>query len=84
MRIEYSLDAPDAQDVEAAFARDVADRFRMTFWFSDCDVRKKIAILVSRYDHCLLEVLWQWRRVRKRPRADHQHSPFVSARLRRR
>jgi formyltetrahydrofolate hydrolase len=25
--------------------------------FSDCDVRKRIAILVSRYDHCLLELL---------------------------
>ena len=63
MRLEYALDTPDAgPDVEAAFARDVTDRFQMTFRFSDCDVRKRIAILVSRSDHCLLELLWQWRR----------------------
>ena len=24
--------------------------------------RKRVAILVSRYDHCLAELLWRWRR----------------------
>ena len=28
----------------------------------DSATRKRVAILVSRYDHCLLDLLWRWRR----------------------
>src|SRR3954471_24703980 len=63
MRLEYALDAADRQsDLEEAFAGEVAARFQMTFRFSHSDVRKRIAIMVSRHDHCLLDLLWRWRR----------------------
>jgi formyltetrahydrofolate deformylase len=44
------------------FAGQVARRFEMRWrvrWWGE---RKRLAILVSRYDHCLLELLWRWRR----------------------
>jgi formyltetrahydrofolate deformylase len=26
------------------------------------DERKRVALFASRYDHCLLDLLWRWRR----------------------
>ena len=34
----------------------------MTWRLWDASRRKRIAILVSRYDHCLQDLLWRWRR----------------------
>jgi formyltetrahydrofolate deformylase len=34
----------------------------MRFELHDASVPKRVAILVSRYDHCLLDLLWRWRR----------------------
>jgi formyltetrahydrofolate deformylase len=34
----------------------------MTWSLWDVADRKRVAILVSRYDHCLQELLWRWRR----------------------
>jgi formyltetrahydrofolate deformylase len=34
----------------------------MTFWLRDASLPKRVAIMVSRYDHCLLDLLWRWRR----------------------
>jgi formyltetrahydrofolate deformylase len=41
---------------------DVADRFGMSWRITDATVPKRMAILVSREDHCLLDLLWRWRR----------------------
>ncbi|HEU4658946.1 MAG TPA: formyltetrahydrofolate deformylase, partial [Capillimicrobium sp.] len=49
-------------ELEADFARDVAEPFDMTFQLRDAAVPKRVAIMVSRYDHCLLDLLWRWRR----------------------
>jgi formyltetrahydrofolate deformylase len=34
----------------------------MDWRFSSSETRKRVAILVSRHDHCLVDVLWRWRR----------------------
>ena len=34
----------------------------MGFRFWDASERKRIALLVSRYDHCLQDLLWRWKR----------------------
>jgi formyltetrahydrofolate deformylase len=34
----------------------------MRFELHDASVPKRVAVLVSRYDHCLLDLLWRWRR----------------------
>jgi len=44
------------------FAVEVADPLGMTFWLRDASVPKRVALMVSRYDHCLLDLLWRWRR----------------------
>lgn len=38
----------------------LARRHEMDWRVSYTDVPKKMAILVSRYDHCLLDLLWRW------------------------
>lgn len=44
----------------ARFA-DIAARFHMEWNLSDTAVRKRAAVLVSRHDHCLADLLYRWR-----------------------
>ena len=54
------LDLTRAQ-FERAFQEVVASKFDMTWRIAYADQRKRMAIMVSKYDHCLLELLWRWR-----------------------
>jgi formyltetrahydrofolate deformylase len=63
LRMEFALpDAVDPGALERAFAHGVAEPFGMTWTLWDVTRRKRVAVLVSRYDHCLQELLWRWRR----------------------
>jgi formyltetrahydrofolate deformylase len=64
MRTEFWLDGLDANasDLERAFAKEVAEPLGMQWRLHRASYRKRVAILVSRYDHCLAELLWRWRR----------------------
>jgi formyltetrahydrofolate deformylase len=64
MRMEFSTAGMDlGRDAfEEAFQRDVADRLGMSWRISHPGDRKRMAILVSRYEHCVLDLLWRWRR----------------------
>lgn len=62
MRVEFDLEGftlPRDQ-VTPAFSV-LADRFSMDWRIHYADVRKRMAILVSREDHCLTDLLWRWR-----------------------
>jgi formyltetrahydrofolate deformylase len=48
--------------LQAEFDRDVAARFQMDWEIHWWRQRRRLAILVSRHDHCLLDLLWRWRR----------------------
>jgi formyltetrahydrofolate deformylase len=63
-RLEFQLDKLDLplEDLKSAFALDVARPFAMDWRLSLSSHRKRLAILVSRYDHALLELLWTWKR----------------------
>jgi formyltetrahydrofolate deformylase len=63
-RLEFQTDALDLslEDLKAAFALDVARPFSMDWRLSLTSVRKRIAVLVSKHDHALLELLWTWKR----------------------
>jgi len=63
MRMEFDLDELPGgrEEFERAFAERVAARFGME-WRVDWGERKRVAVLVSRHDHCLLDLLWRWRR----------------------
>jgi len=63
-RLEFetdSLDLPLA-DLEKAFEFDVARPCQMTWRLTLSDQRKRVALLVSKHDHALLELLWSWKR----------------------
>ncbi len=70
MRTEFflrELGAPTGaaearQRFERLFATEVADGLGMDWEIRYWGERRRIAILVSRHDHCLLDLLWRWRR----------------------
>ena len=64
MRMEFRLERGGGprDELERAFAEQVAPRFGMEWRFSYLDPPKRIAILVSREEHCLLDLLWRARR----------------------
>ena len=64
LRMEYDvggLDTP-GHELAAGFGAEVAPRFDMQWHVSYSARRPRMAVLVSRADHCLLELLWRWRR----------------------
>jgi formyltetrahydrofolate deformylase len=64
MRTEFHLDGLEQQaaDFERAFGAAVGEPFGMRWRMAYAAHRKRVAIMVSRYDHCLAELLWRWRR----------------------
>jgi formyltetrahydrofolate deformylase len=67
LRTEFFLEAGAAsagerRALQESFAAEVAQQFGMEWNIRWWDQRRRIAILVSRHDHCLLELLWRWRR----------------------
>jgi formyltetrahydrofolate deformylase len=61
MRLEFQIAATDLDALEHEFGS-VGDEFGMEFSFSREGRRKRVALMVSRPDHCLLDLLWRWRR----------------------
>lgn len=64
MRCEFRLDGLEeqAEAIEAGFADVVGSTLGGDWRFEYAARRKRVAILVSRYDHCLAELLWRHRR----------------------
>ena len=64
MRTEFHLDGLEdqAEEFERTFAAEVAEPFGMDWEMNYASRRKRVAVLVSRHDHCLAELLWRWRR----------------------
>jgi len=64
MRMEFDLGLTRAQrtELETRFAREVGEPLAMRWRMWDASKPKRVAILVSREDHCLLDLLWRRRR----------------------
>jgi formyltetrahydrofolate deformylase len=63
LRSEFFLEEPAAHEsFNEAFEAEVAERFEMRWRIRWWGERQRIAILVSRHDHCLQDLLWRWRR----------------------
>jgi formyltetrahydrofolate deformylase len=64
LRMEFHLDGLDGarEELERRFKEEIATRFAMTWRVSYPSEPKRLALLVSRRDHCLLDLLWRWRR----------------------
>jgi formyltetrahydrofolate deformylase len=64
MRMEFRLEGLHERraELERAFAERVAEPLEMDWRFAYADRPKRTALLASRDDHCLLDLLWRWRR----------------------
>jgi formyltetrahydrofolate deformylase len=62
LRMEFSLPPEGREEFVERFGLAIGERFEMSWRVWDSGVPKRVAILVSRYDHCLQELLWLWRR----------------------
>jgi len=63
LRTEFFLEAPfEPERFQEGFGADIARRFAMDWEIRWWGQRRRIAILVSRHDHCLLDLLWRRRR----------------------
>lgn len=64
MRLEFQTEqmtlSPEA--LSTAFQAQVAERYQMSWHISYAAQRKRMAILVSKHDHAMLELLWRWSR----------------------
>ena len=64
LRIVFSL--PEFRrwrdELEDEFAREVAEPFEISFRLRSAEVAPRVALFVSKIDHCLLDLLWRWRR----------------------
>lgn len=60
MRIEFERGIASPEILKGAFQA-IGDQFSMV-WRMGFDEVKRMAVLVSKYDHCLLDLLWRQRR----------------------
>ena len=51
----------DRKDLQRRFEQEIAGRFEMDHRFAESSERQRVAIMVSREDHCLSDLLWRWR-----------------------
>jgi formyltetrahydrofolate deformylase len=47
--------------LEQRFTEEIAAPYEMEHHFAESSRRKRVAIMVSREDHCLSDLLWRWR-----------------------
>ncbi|MBK4718101.1 formyltetrahydrofolate deformylase [Azospirillum sp. YIM DDC1] len=63
LRIHFSAVAsgPSQAELQAAFAEQVAERFGMTWKLHDAGRRQRVLIMVSKFGHCLNDLLYRYR-----------------------
>jgi formyltetrahydrofolate deformylase len=62
MRMAFNHEHGDLASLGDAFEQEVAGRFEMRWRLTDAGRPKRMAILVSKEDHCLVDLLWRHRR----------------------
>jgi formyltetrahydrofolate deformylase len=62
MRMVFDAVPPaELEQLHERFRAELAEPYEMEHRFAESDVRKRAAIMVSREDHCLSDLLWRWR-----------------------
>jgi formyltetrahydrofolate deformylase len=62
MRMVFDPVPPRQRDeAQRRFVEEVAKPCEMDYRFAESSQRKRVAIMVSREDHCLSDLLWRWR-----------------------
>jgi formyltetrahydrofolate deformylase len=64
MRLDLQTEGLDAplDALRRDFARELAEPFGMTWRLEAAAARKNVAVLVSKHDHAMMELLWEWKR----------------------
>ena len=62
LRVEFAMPQDRREDFAERFGLTVATRFAMSWRWWDSSQRKRLGILVSKYDHCLVDLLYRWQR----------------------
>jgi len=62
LRMEFSIPRERHAELADRFGPAVGDGFDMSWDLWDASQPKRVAVLVSKYDHCLQDLLWRWRR----------------------
>jgi formyltetrahydrofolate deformylase len=62
LRMECTLPEESRTTLQERFAEEVAQPLEMEWRLWDARQPKRMALLVSREEHCLLDLLWRWRR----------------------
>lgn len=60
MRIVVNFVEGNAAEIAGAF-QPIAEKFAMTWQFRDASHRMKVLLLTSKFDHCLVDLLYRWR-----------------------
>ncbi len=63
LRMEFYVPDPDQRlsKLDQRLA-EIGSEYELDWRLVDARRRKRVALFVSRYDHCLLDLLWRWRR----------------------
>jgi formyltetrahydrofolate deformylase len=62
MRLQFVLDGMDADAFERDFDAEVGVPLGLHWRITHAARPQRVAVLVSREDHCLMDLLWRWRR----------------------
>ena len=64
MRLDLQTEGLDTplDALRRAFARELGEPFGMTWRLEPAAARRKVAVLVSKHDHAMMELLWEWKR----------------------
>jgi len=62
MRMVFDqVPAAERDSLELRFAKEIGEPFEMDYAFHQSSRVKRVAVMVSREDHCLSDLLWRWR-----------------------
>ena len=62
MRLVFDAPEPERRSaLQRRFAEQLGSRYEMEHRFAESGEPKRVAIMVSREDHCLADLLWRWR-----------------------
>ncbi len=62
MRMVFDpVPAPEREELQRRFREELAEPYEMDHRWAESERRKRAAIMVSREDHCLSDLLWRWR-----------------------
>src|SRR5437763_1470626 len=62
LRMEFTVPTGHRVDLVETYGLAVANPYGMSWRVADSRYVKRIAILASKADHCLVDLLWRWRR----------------------